>query len=252
MQEIQQSSNNGDATNADFQSSSNDVTSGQQGNSQVENQSVVSNDIVADSTQANITSGSTETVQSNQNLDPISSFVGAVQDLGQNIANLAQNGAKTDAVNVDQVNVKVEMDEKIIAALSYLLLLAVVALLVKPESAFVRLHARQGLLISVLVFVMFGAMAFLSLFGFLGELLALLVMFVNFALFIVIAYSMYLALTGVWWKVPLLSVVADKIPVEMFAKITKEAIKDPLVQAKSDFESRNEVQSQIDRNNNSN
>ena len=52
---------------------------------------------------------------------------------------------------------------------------------------------------------------------------------------------MYLAMTGYWWKIPVLSVVADLIPVEMMAKISKENITGQVGIAKNDYDNRQDT-----------
>ena len=110
------------------------------------------------------------------------------------------------------------MTERLWAALSYIPMVALISLLMNPASAFVKLHAKQGLTI----FIVF----FLSLFLYivfppLGPLLGGLV---QMAIFVVGIYSIYMAFVGNWWKIPFINQISDQLPVDLFTKVTTEAI----------------------------
>jgi len=112
---------------------------------------------------------------------------------------------------------KVTMDEKLWAGLSYIPLVALAALVIKPESGYIKLHGRQGLLI----FIVFFFCIFIYLVPYIGPLFGGLI---QFGLFVVGVFSMYQAFIGNWWKIPVLGDIADMIPIGMFTKVTTEVL----------------------------
>ena len=169
---------------------------------------------------------------------------GQVQDLGKAgmagvtgiVAQFSQPLSSTAPVQPP-----VSKDEKVYGALAYIPFISLACIVLKPDSAFVRLHSKQGLLLTVL-FLFTGILAaIVSIFGILGQLLSLLLSFIPLACMIIGIYSMYLAMTGYWWKIPVLSVVADLIPVEMMAKISKENITGQVGIAKNDYDNRQDT-----------
>jgi uncharacterized membrane protein len=112
----------------------------------------------------------------------------------------------------------VTQEEKIWAALSYIPMVALVAFLIKPKSAFVKLHGRQGLLIFLIFF--FSIFLYIILPP-LGPILGGLV---QFGMFVVGVFSIYQAIMGNWWKTPVLGNIADMLPVDMFTNVATQAI----------------------------
>jgi uncharacterized membrane protein len=111
----------------------------------------------------------------------------------------------------------VSSDEKLWATVAYIPLVALVALIMKPASAFVRLHARQGLLLFGILFLAL----FINIIPFLGPALWILV---QFGLVLLGLYSMFQSFSGNWWKIPVLGDIAEKIPVDVFTKAATQAI----------------------------
>ena len=117
----------------------------------------------------------------------------------------------------------VASDERLWAALSYIPMVALISLMVKPKSSFVHLHGRQGLLLFVIVLLWL----FLSFFLYVILPVEVVIFFwslLQLGLFLVGVYSFYQALIGHWWKIPFLGALAELIPVEFFAKVASEAI----------------------------
>lgn len=113
---------------------------------------------------------------------------------------------------------KVGSDERLWGAISYIPFLGALALLVKPQSNYIRLHGRQGLLIFALFFCsIFLYIIFPPLGAVFGGL-------IQMALFVIGIYSTYQAFIGNWWKIPFLGDIAERIPVEFFTKVATEAI----------------------------
>jgi uncharacterized membrane protein len=145
-------------------------------------------------------------------------------------------------IAVEQQQPMVTQTEKMYGLLSYLPFVHFVTLILKPESAFVRLHARQGLLLFLLFFFSGIIAALFSSFGLIGAILAFFIAFIPLAITILAVYSMYLALVGTWWKIPVLGAISEIIPIELFAKIAKETVTDQVIQAKENYENRQEAQ----------
>jgi uncharacterized membrane protein len=135
----------------------------------------------------------------------------------------------------------VKQDEKVYATVAYIPFMALLSIIIKPDSAFVRLHSKQGLLLSILFF--FGGMmaAIVTLFGIIGQFLAFVLGLVPLACIIIGIYSMYLTMNGYWWKIPFLSMLADLIPIEMIAKTSKETITGQVGVAKNDYDNRQDT-----------
>ena len=112
---------------------------------------------------------------------------------------------------------KVTTEEKLWAGISYIPLVALAALVIKPDSGYVKLHGRQGLII----FLIFFFCIFVYLVPYIGPLFGGLI---QFGLFITGLFSMYQAFIGNWWKIPVLGDLSEMIPIDMFAKVTKEVV----------------------------
>lgn len=184
-----------------------------------------------------------------------------VQDLGKagidQVQNIGQAGVGKISEMVGQIanpgkdlkQPPVSKDEKVYAAIGYIPFVAIISIIIKPDSAFVRLHAKQGLLLSILFF--FGGIfaAIVSLFGIIGQFLAFFIGLIPMGSLILAIYSMYLAASGLWWKLPILSSVSDLIPIEIIAKTSKENITGQMGTAKVDYDNRQEtIQKEISQN----
>lgn len=86
---------------------------------------------------------------------------------------------------------------KLLAAISYLYLVSLIILLVKKDSPFAQFHAKQGFILFIASLVA----GFIPVFGILLHL-------VVFALMIA---GLIMALQGKWFKMPLISQLAEKI-----------------------------------------
>lgn len=133
-----------------------------------------------------------------------------------------------DATNKSEVNVpellkkaqgqpNVSSEEKIWALVSYIPLVALMALVLKPSSEFIKLHGRQGLLI----FLIFFFSIFVYLVPYIGALIGVII---HLGMIGIAVFSMYQAFIGNWWKIPVLGDIAELIPVDLFAKVTREAV----------------------------
>ncbi len=111
----------------------------------------------------------------------------------------------------------VNSEEKIWALVSYIPLIALMALVLKPGSDYIKLHGRQGLLIFLISFFSI----FVYLVPYIGPVIGVIV---HLALIGIAVFSMYQAFIGNWWKIPILGDIAELIPVDIFAKVTREAV----------------------------
>ncbi|HMR01136.1 MAG TPA: hypothetical protein PKA32_01985 [Candidatus Gracilibacteria bacterium] len=108
-------------------------------------------------------------------------------------------------------------EERVWALVSYIPMVALLALIMKPDSEFVKLHGRQGLLI----FIIFFFNIFIYLVPFIGPVIGIIV---HFGCMGIGLFSMYQAFIGNWWKIPVLGDVAKMLPVEAFTKVTRTAV----------------------------
>jgi uncharacterized membrane protein/uncharacterized protein YjbJ (UPF0337 family) len=107
--------------------------------------------------------------------------------------------------------------EKLLGGVSYIPLAPIGTLVIKGDSNFIRLHGRQSLVLTAIFFLCL----FLYLLPFIGVWLAGVI---QFATLILGAFSMYQALVGNWWKIPILGDIAEMIPIGFFVQIAKEAV----------------------------
>lgn len=106
---------------------------------------------------------------------------------------------KTKAPASDHADIK---EHRRVAALSYVFILCLVPLLLKPHSKFAQFHAKQGLVLFV-IDVLAGMIAWIPLFGqllFFGAILLSVAAFVR-------------ALSGQSWEIPLIYDWSKKITV---------------------------------------
>jgi len=88
-------------------------------------------------------------------------------------------------------------ENKLLAAISYLWILSIIILLVKKDSKLVQFHAKQG-------FILFVASVIFWFIPILGWILNLVVL-------VLVVVGFIKALSGEYWKVPLVSSLAEKI-----------------------------------------
>lgn len=100
-------------------------------------------------------------------------------------------------------------ENRLTAALSWLWVLSVVILLVKPESAFVQHHARQGFLLFLVSLAAWFVLNLLT--PFLTILAWMLQTLLQLAVFVAIVVGFIQALRGVWWVLPVLGPLASKL-----------------------------------------
>lgn len=115
---------------------------------------------------------------------------------------------------------RVKQIERLWAGISYLPFLAILPLILYPKSQYIRLHGRQGLLLSLFFFFCL----FLFLVPFIGVFVGGLCQFFCFFLGL---YSLYQAFIGNWWKIPVFGEIAQFIPLDLFSKLNNEIVHDP-------------------------
>ncbi len=96
-----------------------------------------------------------------------------------------------------------DSDSNLMAALSYVWILSVVMLIVKKDDEFVKFHAKQG---TVLFVVSVLGMVLSPFILFLGPLIGVIVVVLEIIGFIK-------ALSGEWFKVPVVGDLAEKIKI---------------------------------------
>ncbi|MFA5107863.1 MAG: hypothetical protein WC497_06120 [Patescibacteria group bacterium] len=88
-------------------------------------------------------------------------------------------------------------DDKLMGALSYLWILSVVMLIVKKDSAFVKFHATQGLILFVVSIIFW----FIPIVGWI----------LNLGVVILVIIGFLKALSGEQWEMPVIGLLAKKI-----------------------------------------
>lgn len=88
-------------------------------------------------------------------------------------------------------------ENKVLAAISYLWIISLIILLVKKESKFAKFHAKQGLILWIASIVLW-------IIPYVGWVL-------NLVVFVFIVIGFIQAMSGKWWKVPLVGQLAAKM-----------------------------------------
>lgn len=88
-------------------------------------------------------------------------------------------------------------ENRVLAAVSYLWIVSIIALIIKKDSKFVQWHAKQGL-------ILFVASIIFSFIPWIGWILNLLVL-------VAVIIGLVKALDKQWYKVPLVGDIAEKI-----------------------------------------
>ncbi|HCW32081.1 MAG: hypothetical protein UT36_C0008G0042 [Candidatus Peregrinibacteria bacterium GW2011_GWF2_39_17] len=139
---------------------------------------------------------------------------------------ISQNEPK----NTDNPGLQIPTDERLLGAASYIPMLFVGAITMKPKSKFCQMHGKQGLLLTIIAFF---TLFILILMPAIGSLLFLTLIAVS-------AIGAFQAYSGILWPIPILHNLAMKINVDqMFAKTGIEPAKTTPVKPNSDQDSPN-------------
>ena len=113
---------------------------------------------------------------------------------------------KKSKVDLEVQKTSSGIDQKVAGLLCYLLwvVTAVIMLLIEKENRFVRFHAMQSILISIVLFVISFTFAFIPI---IGWVLGLFMTPITFILWI---FMMYKAYNGDWIKLPIIGDMAEK------------------------------------------
>jgi uncharacterized membrane protein len=107
--------------------------------------------------------------------------------------------------------------ERLLGGISYIPLAPIGTLVLKGDSNYVKLHGRQSLVITGIFFLCL----FIYIVPYIGVFLAGLI---QFGMFVLGVFSMYQALIGNWWKIPLLGDISEAIPISFFIQAAKEVV----------------------------
>jgi uncharacterized membrane protein len=179
-----------------------------------------------------------------------SNLQAGVNNVAGNVGSAVGGAASTikgvaDTIGGKPVNQPaVTRDERLFAALAYIPFVALISLIMKPDSSFVRMHARQGLMLSLIFFAVGIAAAIVAIVPVVGGFLAMLIALVPAACLFIGLYSLYLSLTGFWWKIPVIGALSEVIPIELFAKAAKENISGQIGVAREDYQNRQDTLTQ--------
>ena len=91
-------------------------------------------------------------------------------------------------------------ENKLLAAISYLLIVSLIMLLVKKDSKFIQFHAKQGLVVFILAVICWFVI-WIPVFGWL----------LNLGVIVLIVVGFIKAYSGEYWKMPIVSTFAEKI-----------------------------------------
>lgn len=109
----------------------------------------------------------------------------------------------------------VKVEEKIWGLVCYIPLMALLALVINPRSEFIKLHGRQGILVTLIFFFNI----FVYLIPVIGIFLGMLI---HFGALILGFFSAFQAFIGNWWKIPVLGSVAELLPMEAFTQVARD------------------------------
>lgn len=107
----------------------------------------------------------------------------------------------------------VPSDERWFAALGYVPFVFFLPMIMKPQSRFCQLHAKQGLAMTVFFFLM----TFVLLLPVIGPFIGSFLFIIEVG---VIAIAMFQSLSGIPWKMPVIGMLADRMPMQMLEKAT--------------------------------
>lgn len=106
------------------------------------------------------------------------------------------------------------LDENLAGALSYLFgwVTGVIFLVIEPNNKFVKFHAMQSILLSIVIFIFAFPLSFFLIIlpGFLAWILLCMLFFVLLAVFLGWLYLMYKAYQGEMFKLPIIGDIAEK------------------------------------------
>ncbi len=134
----------------------------------------------------------------------------------------------------------VTKDEKIYGAIGYVPFIQLVSILFLPDSAYVRMHVRQGIMLFALSFLAMFFLTFMGLVG-LGTFAGILASLVFIAYLAILGYSAYQVINGVWWKIPMIGQMSEIIPIELIAKTAKENAAGQIGEVKRDYDNRQDT-----------
>lgn len=107
----------------------------------------------------------------------------------------------------------VPKDERWFSALGYIPFVFFLPMIMKPQSRFCQLHARQGIAVTVFFFLM----TFVLLLPVIGPYIGSVLFIVEVA---IIAIAMFQSLSGIPWKMPIIGALADRMPLQLLEKAT--------------------------------
>lgn len=88
-------------------------------------------------------------------------------------------------------------ENKLLAAISYLWIVSIIMLLIKKDSKLVQFHAKQGLVLFIVSIVLW----FIPVIGWI----------LNLVVVVAIVIGFIKALSGEYYKIPAVSIIAEKI-----------------------------------------
>jgi len=102
---------------------------------------------------------------------------------------------------------------KIFAFIGYWGLLFLVPILAKKDNKFAVFHGKQGMVVFIAFIAILIVSTILSFIPIIGAIIYILSMLVYLALMVLAIIGMIKALTGAYWKMPILGDIAEKIKI---------------------------------------
>ncbi|MGB3478573.1 MAG: DUF4870 domain-containing protein [bacterium] len=102
---------------------------------------------------------------------------------------------------------------KIFAFIGYWGLLFLVPILAKKDNKFAMFHGKQGMVVFIAFIAILIVSTILGFIPIIGAIIYILSMLVYLALVIMAIIGMIKALTGDYWKMPILGDIAEKIKI---------------------------------------
>ncbi len=102
---------------------------------------------------------------------------------------------------------------KIFAFIGYWGLLFLVPLLAKKDNKFAVFHGKQGMVVFIAFIAMLIVSTILGFIPIIGVIISFLSILVYLALMVLAIIGMIKALTGAYWKMPILGDIAEKIKI---------------------------------------
>lgn len=112
-----------------------------------------------------------------------------------------------------QLDTKDIEENKLLAAISYIGIISVIVYFAKKDSAFAQFHAKQGMALFGIWVILFMAGFVIGLIPWIGWLIGLAIFFINMGVFITALIGLIQAVSGKYWKLPVIGDAVEKMKI---------------------------------------